>query len=72
MNVFSPPLRYVKLLAMPGSALASWPSGFTTSSPPLQNEMLWWQPEADTPMNGFDMKQAMRLNSRATWAQIWR
>ena len=41
---------------MPGSASGSFPSGFTDSPPPRQKLMLWWQPEADTPMNGFDMK----------------
>ena len=70
MKVFSPPFRYMKFCSIPGSG--SFLSGFSSSSPPRHSEMLWWQPEADTPMNGFDRKQAMRLNSRATWAQIWR
>ena len=44
----------------------------TLSSPPRQSERLWWQPEAETPMKGLVMKQAIRSNSRATWAQICR
>ena len=28
-----------------------------TFSSPRQSEMLWWQPLAETPMNGFGMKQ---------------
>ena len=38
----------------------------------VQSEMLVWQPLAETPMNGLDMKQAIRPNSRATCEQIWR
>ena len=55
---------------MPGRS--SLPERVDLSSPPDQSEMLVWQPLADTPMNGLDMKQAIRPNSRATWAQIWR
>src|SRR5207244_4392723 len=69
-NVFSPPLRYVKLSSSPGSS--GCPSLLTIVLPPRHSDRLWWQPEAETPMNGFVMKQAIRLNSRATWAQIWR
>jgi hypothetical protein len=57
---------------MPGSFLASLPSAFIVSLPLDHSEMLWWQPLADTPMNGLHMKQAMMPNSRATWPQIWR
>ena len=41
-------------------------------SSPCHSEMLWWQPFADTPMNGFGMKHANASISRPTWRQICR
>ena len=41
-------------------------------SSPFQSEMLWWQPFAETPMNGFGMKHGNTLNSRPTCRQTWR
>ena len=42
---------------------------FTSSS---HSEMLWWQPLAETPMNGLGMKQGKRPNSRPTCRHTWR
>ncbi len=47
-------------------------SGRNTFSSPCQSEMLWWQPLADTPMNGLGMKQGKAPISRPTCRQIWR
>ena len=41
---------------LPGSRGLSV-SGRNMFSSPCQSEMLWWQPLADTPMNGLGMKQ---------------
>ena len=41
-------------------------------SSPRQSEMLWWQPLAETPMNGFGMKHGNAFNSRPTWRQTCR
>ena len=54
------------------AAGGDWCSSLSWSSPPRQSDKLWWQPLAETPTKGLVMKQAMTLNSRATWAQIWR
>ena len=43
-----------------------------TFSSPRQMEMLWWQPFAETPMNGFGMKHGKAPSSRPTCLQIWR
>ena len=50
----------------------SSPSGMNLFSSPSHSEMLWWQPFADTPMNGFGMKHANAPSSRPTCRQIWR
>ena len=47
-------------------------SGMKTFSSPRQSEMLWWQPFAETPMNGFGMKHGNASSSRPTCLQIWR
>ena len=39
---------------------------------PSHSEMLWWQPLADTPMNGLGMKHGNTFSSRPTCLQIWR
>ena len=41
-------------------------------SSPRQSEMLWWQPLAETPMNGFGMKHGNASSSRPTWRQTCR
>ena len=46
--------------------------GSKAFSSPRQSEMLWWQPFAETPMNGFGMKQGNAPSSRPTALQIWR
>ena len=43
-----------------------------TFSSPRHSEMLWWQPLADTPMNGLGMKHGNTFSSRPTCLQIWR
>ncbi len=47
-------------------------SGMKAFVSPSQSEMLWWQPFADTPMNGFGMKQGKAPSSRPTALQICR
>ncbi len=47
-------------------------SGMKAFSSPFQREMLWWQPLAETPMNGFGMKHGKAPISRPTWRQICR
>ena len=42
------------------------PSGMNLLSSPSHSEMLWWQPLADTPMNGLGMKQGKAPSSRPT------
>ena len=41
-------------------------------SSPSHSEMLWWQPFAETPMNGFGMKHGKAPSSRPTALQTWR
>ena len=41
-------------------------------SSPRQSEMLWWQPFAETPMNGFGMKHGKAPSSRPTCRQTCR
>ena len=48
------------------------PPASNTFSSPFQSEMLWWQPLAETPMNGFGMKHGKAPISRPTWLQTWR
>ncbi len=47
----------------------SFPRGMNAFRSPRQSEMLWWQPLAETPMNGFGMKHGNALSSRPTWRQ---
>ena len=47
-------------------------SGMNAFSSPRQSEMLWWQPLAETPMNGFGMKHGKAPSSRPTCLQTWR
>ena len=48
------------------------PSGMNMFSSPCQSERLWWQPLADTPMNGLGMKHGNTPSSRPTCRQICR
>ena len=50
----------------------SVPSGMNMFTSPCHNEMLWWQPLAETPMNGLGMKQGNSPDSRPTCRQILR
>jgi len=47
-------------------------SGRNMFSSPCHSEMLWWQPFADTPMNGLGMKHGNAPSSRPTCRQICR
>ena len=49
---------------------ASSVSGRKAFSSPFHSEMLWWQPFAETPMNGFGMKHGKAPSSRPTALQI--
>src|SRR5215471_9176684 len=50
----SPPIEFSPSLL---GSLGLSVSGRNMFSPPCQSEMLWWQPFAETPMNGLGMKQ---------------
>ena len=65
----TPPIAWRPIL--PGIRGSS-PSGMNMFSSPCHSEMLWWQPFAETPMNGFGMKHANASISRPTWRQICR
>ena len=41
-------------------------------SSPSHREMLWWQPLAETPMNGLGMKHGNACISRPTCLHTWR
>jgi len=42
------------------------PSLFVTTFPPFHKDIFVWQPLADTPINGFVIKHAIKLCSLAT------
>ena len=65
-----PPIAYLPICE--GMRRSSPSFGSNTFSSPRQSEMLWWQPFADTPMNGFGMKQGKAPSSRPTWRQTCR
>jgi hypothetical protein len=65
-----PPIAHLPI--WPGMRWSSSGAGMNLLVSPSHNEMLWWQPLAETPMKGLGMKQGKACISRPTCLHTWR